>query len=40
MPRSLVMGIPWLPQTLLMPVKRPKSAAFKQGQLDMTAEME
>ncbi|OQE16047.1 hypothetical protein PENFLA_c029G03308 [Penicillium flavigenum] len=35
-----MMGIPWLPQTLLMPVKRPKSAAFKQGQLDMTAEME
>ncbi|CAG8908474.1 unnamed protein product [Penicillium egyptiacum] len=35
-----MMGIPWLPQTLLMPVKRPKSAAFRQGQLDMTAEME
>lgn len=34
------MGIPWLPQTLLMPVKRPKDAAIKQGQLDMTAEME
>ncbi|KAL5049071.1 hypothetical protein BDW71DRAFT_204825 [Aspergillus fruticulosus] len=34
------MGIPWLPQTLLMPVKRPKHAAIKQGQLDMTAEME
>ena len=33
------MGIPWLPQTLLMPVKRPKAAAIKQGQLDMTAEM-
>lgn len=35
-----MMGIPWLPQTLLMPVKRPKSVAFKQGQFDMTAEME
>ncbi|PGH15565.1 hypothetical protein AJ79_02347 [Helicocarpus griseus UAMH5409] len=34
------MGIPWLPQTLLMPVKRPTSAAIRQGQVDMTAEME
>jgi pimeloyl-ACP methyl ester carboxylesterase len=34
------MGIPWLPQTLLMPVKRPKSASIRHGQVDMTAEME
>lgn len=34
------MDIPWLPQTLLMPVKRPKRKAIKQGQLDMTASME
>lgn len=34
------MGVPWLPQTLLMPVKRPKNAAIKHGQLDMTASME
>ncbi|KAK4112408.1 hypothetical protein N656DRAFT_779271 [Canariomyces notabilis] len=34
------MGIPWLPQTLLMPVKRPKKASIRHGQVDMTAEME
>ena len=34
------MGIPWLPQTLLMPVKRPKKASVQHGQVDMTAEME
>ncbi|KAI9372359.1 hypothetical protein BJX61DRAFT_542768 [Aspergillus egyptiacus] len=34
------MGIPWLPQTLLMPVKRPQAAAIRHGQLDMTAEMQ
>ncbi|KAL4914808.1 hypothetical protein BDW62DRAFT_189822 [Aspergillus aurantiobrunneus] len=33
-------GISWLPQTLLMPVKRPQAAAIRHGQLDMTAEME
>ena len=34
------MGIPWLPQTLLMPVKRPRKASIRHGQVDMTAEME
>ncbi|EEP82811.1 predicted protein [Uncinocarpus reesii 1704] len=34
------MGIPWLPQTLLMPVKRSRDASIHQGLLDMTAEME
>ncbi|KAF7174055.1 hypothetical protein CNMCM6106_008144 [Aspergillus hiratsukae] len=34
------MGIPWLPQTLLMPVKRPKDAAIERDQLQLSAEME
>ncbi|KAJ3031160.1 hypothetical protein HDV00_008494 [Rhizophlyctis rosea] len=34
------MGIPWLPQTLLVPVRRPPQAAIKHGEIDMTAEME
>lgn len=32
-------GIPWLPQTLLMAVHRPRKAAIRDGQLDMTMEM-
>ncbi|RJE23339.1 TAP-like protein [Aspergillus sclerotialis] len=34
------MGIPWLPQTFLVPVTRPKRAAIRHGVLDMSAEME
>eukprot|EP00026_Physarum_polycephalum_P001444 Phypoly_transcript_01445.p1 GENE.Phypoly_transcript_01445~~Phypoly_transcript_01445.p1 ORF type:complete len:553 (-),score=92.02 Phypoly_transcript_01445:899-2557(-) len=34
------MGIPWLPQTFLIPVSRPHKKGFSQGILDMTKEME
>ncbi|KAJ3050505.1 hypothetical protein HK097_008543 [Rhizophlyctis rosea] len=34
------MDIPWLPQTLLVPVKRPPESAIRQGEIDMTIEME
>ena len=33
------LSIPWLPQTFLIPVTRPKRAAIRHGVLDMSAEM-